>query len=79
MGERERIECQPRRGLEGGAWHGPAVLELLAGVTAARAHARPIPGVRGIWELVLHPGGAYPTGWRPLSGSLAALGLNNSG
>ena len=46
MGELERIEEQLRRGLEGGAWHGPAVLELLAGVTAAQAHARPIPGAR---------------------------------
>ena len=48
MGELERIGDQVRRGLEGGAWHGPAVLELLAGVTAAQAHARPIPGARGI-------------------------------
>ena len=35
MSERERIEDQLRRGLEGGAWHGLAVLERLAGVTAA--------------------------------------------
>ena len=35
MGELEQIEDQRRRGLEGGAWHGLAVLELLAGVTAA--------------------------------------------
>jgi hypothetical protein len=32
MGELERIVDQLRRGLKGGAWHGPAVLELLAGV-----------------------------------------------
>jgi hypothetical protein len=50
MGELERIEDQRRRGLEGRAWHGPAVLELLAGVTVAQAHARPIPGPRG-WIL----------------------------
>ena len=73
MGERERIEDQLRRGLEGGAWHGPAVLELLAGVTAAQAHARPIPGARGIWELVLHLGGAYRLVLRRLRGDATQL------
>jgi DinB superfamily len=73
MGELERIEDQLRRGLEGGAWHGPAVLELLAGVTAAQAHARPIPGARGIWELVLHVGGAYRLVLRRLRGDATPL------
>ena len=68
MGELERIEDQLRRGLEGGAWHGRAVLELLAGITAAQAHARPIPGAHGIWELVLHLGGAYRLVLRRLRG-----------
>jgi hypothetical protein len=45
MGELERIEDQTAARLERGAWHGPTVLELLAGVTAAQAHARPIPVV----------------------------------
>jgi hypothetical protein len=73
MGERERIEDQLRRGLEGGAWHGPAVLELLAGVIAAQAHARPIPGARGIWELVLHLGVAYRLVLRRLRGDATQL------
>jgi hypothetical protein len=73
MGELERIEEQLRRGLEGGAWHGPAVLELLAGVTAAQAHARPIPGARGIWDLVLHLGGAYRLVLRRLQGDATQL------
>src|SRR5215469_322811 len=73
MGELERIAEQLRRGLEGGAWHGPAVLELLAGVTAAQAHARPIPGARGIWELVLHLGGAYRLVLRRLRGNSTQL------
>jgi RimJ/RimL family protein N-acetyltransferase len=35
-------------------WHGPAVAEVLAGLTPAEAAARPIPGAHGAWELVLH-------------------------
>src|SRR5262249_44372975 len=73
MGELERIEEQLRRGWEGGAWHGPAVLELLAGVTAAQAHARPIPGARGVWELVLHLGGASRLVLRRLRGEATQL------
>lgn len=49
-----RLTDQLRRILEGEAWHGPAVLELLADVTPAQAASRPIPGVHSIWELVLH-------------------------
>lgn len=40
--------------LEGGAWHGPALLELLADVDAARAAARPAGGAHSIAELVAH-------------------------
>lgn len=40
--------------LEGGAWHGPALLELLADVDAARASARPAGGGHSIAELVAH-------------------------
>lgn len=45
---------QLRRAFDGDAWHGPAVLELLADVDAARAVAKPLPNVHSIWELVLH-------------------------
>jgi len=54
MREAERIAEQLRRAHEGGAWHGPALNELLGGVTAAQAAARPVPGAHTIWELVLH-------------------------
>ena len=56
-----------------GAWHGPAVPELPAVVTMAQAHARPIPGVRSIWELVLHLGGAYRIVLRRLRGDATPL------
>ncbi len=49
-----RIADQLRRSFEGGAWHGPALLEVLDGVTARQAAAHPIAGAHSIWELVLH-------------------------
>lgn len=54
MNEVERIGDQFRRAFDGEAWHGPAVLPLLEGVTAQQAAAHPIPGAHSIWELTLH-------------------------
>lgn len=54
MTEVDRIRDQFRRAFDGEAWHGPAVLELLDGVTAQQAAAHPIPGAHSIWELTLH-------------------------
>lgn len=48
------IQDQMRRSFEGGAWHGPAVMQILKGVTARQAAAKPIPNAHSIWELVLH-------------------------
>jgi uncharacterized damage-inducible protein DinB len=52
--ELERIGDQFHRAFEGEAWHGPAVLTLLEGVTAEHAAAHPVAGAHSIWELVLH-------------------------
>ena len=54
MSEVARIQDQLRRALDGDAWHGPALGELLRDVTAERAAARPLPGGHTIWEIVLH-------------------------
>jgi uncharacterized damage-inducible protein DinB len=54
MTEAGRVAEQLRNAFEGEAWHGPAVLELLADVDAATAAAHPLPEVHSIWELVLH-------------------------
>jgi uncharacterized damage-inducible protein DinB len=54
MTEPERIVDQLRRGMDGQAWHGPALRELLQGVTPDTAAAKPIPGAHSIWELLLH-------------------------
>ena len=67
-GELKRLEEQLRRALEGEAWHGPSLLESLAGVSAAQAAARPIAGAHSIWELVLHLGSDYSLVLRRLSG-----------
>jgi len=52
--EISRIADQLKRAFEGDAWHGPAVLEVLEGVSARPAAAKPIPGAHSIWEIVLH-------------------------
>jgi uncharacterized damage-inducible protein DinB len=66
--EIERLEVQLKRALEGEAWHGPSVLELLAGVTADEAAAHPIPGAHSIWEIVLHVTTDYSLVLRRMSG-----------
>src|ERR1700688_996474 len=54
MAEGGRIADQLRRAFEGEAWHGDSLFEILTGVTAARAAARPVANAHSIWELVLH-------------------------
>jgi uncharacterized damage-inducible protein DinB len=54
MTESIRLADQIRRAFEGNAWHGDSLLELLAGMNARTAAARPIPDAHSIWELVLH-------------------------
>ncbi|HKQ79136.1 MAG TPA: GNAT family N-acetyltransferase [Blastocatellia bacterium] len=66
--EISRLEEQLGRALEGGAWHGPSVLEALEGVSAEQAAARPIAGAHSIWELVLHLCGTYGLVLRRLRG-----------
>jgi uncharacterized damage-inducible protein DinB len=71
--EMERLEDQLRRSFEGDAWHGPAVLEVLAGVAAYQAAARPVADGHCIWELVLHLAGTYRLVLRRLAGDGAQL------
>jgi uncharacterized damage-inducible protein DinB len=53
MPETARIADQLRLAFEGEAWHGPALLEILAGIDA-KAAARPIAKAHTIWEITLH-------------------------
>ena len=48
------IAEQLENAFDGGAWHGPALLELLDGIHAKLAAAHPLPAAHNIWELVLH-------------------------
>jgi uncharacterized damage-inducible protein DinB len=54
MAERDRIVDQMKRSREGDAWHGPAVREVLEGITWEKAVAKPIPAAHSIFEIVLH-------------------------
>jgi uncharacterized damage-inducible protein DinB len=54
MREAERIADQLWCSLQGEAWHGPALMELLHDVEAEEAAARPVAAAHSIWELVGH-------------------------
>lgn len=73
--EIKRLEEQLRRALEGEAWHGPSVLELVADLSAAQAASYPIAGAHSIWELVLHITTDYDLVLRRLAGDGRQLTL----
>jgi uncharacterized damage-inducible protein DinB len=54
MSQAKSLADQLERAFRGGAWHGPAVAESLAGVDESAAAARPFPGAHSIWEIVHH-------------------------
>lgn len=54
MSETARLAEQLRRAFDGEAWHGDSVLEILEGVDAHAAAAKPIANTHSIWELLLH-------------------------
>ena len=73
MSEISRIAQQLKLAYEGEAWHGPAVLEILSGVDARAAAARPIPNAHTIWELTLHISGWENVIRRRLGGEACTL------
>jgi uncharacterized damage-inducible protein DinB len=56
MSEIRRIVDQLDRAMNGEAWHGPHLEELLKDVSAQQAAAHPVSGAHSIWELVNHVG-----------------------
>ena len=52
--ETHRIADQLKRSVEGPAWHGPSVMEIVRDITASEAFARPIPAAHSTWEILLH-------------------------
>jgi len=54
MSETSRLADQIRRAFDGDAWHGDSVLEILEGINAKTAVAKPVHGAHSIWEILLH-------------------------
>jgi len=54
MSEIEHILDELQRIHEGDAWHGPALSEVLADVSAEQAAAHPFDSAHSIWEIVRH-------------------------
>ena len=54
MSRARHLGSSLERTMTGPMWHGPALAEVLNGVSADRAAARPIAGAHSIWEIVLH-------------------------
>lgn len=73
MSESQRIQDQLRRSIEGPAWHGPALLELLSDVTPGQAARRPVQQAHSIWELALHITAWMQIALRRLGGSTAEV------
>ena len=77
MSEIERILNQLKRAYEGSAWHGPSVKEVLNGVTAEQAQARPIRNGHTIYELVRHIAVWEDVGRRRLQGDPAEVRISS--
>jgi uncharacterized damage-inducible protein DinB len=54
MSQIDMVVDELKRSFEGEAWHGPALMEILDGIDARSAAARPLPNAHSIWELALH-------------------------
>jgi len=54
MSELTALANRITRTVTGPMWHGPALAEILRGVSHDHAAQRPIPHAHTIWELVLH-------------------------
>jgi uncharacterized damage-inducible protein DinB len=50
----QRVANAIERAVTGPVWHGPALTDLIEGITADQAAAHPVEGGHSIWELVLH-------------------------
>jgi uncharacterized damage-inducible protein DinB len=77
MTEIDRILDQLKRAFEENAWHGPSVREVLTGVTAEQAHARPLRNAHSIWELVRHIAVWEDVGRRRLEGDHAQIEISS--
>ena len=72
MTEIANIVDEAKKAYEGKAWHGPALMELLADISAAQAAAKPLPTAHSIWEIVLHIAGWQGVASRRVKGEAVA-------
>ena len=54
MSEIDRILTHYDQVMQGSAWHGDPVWQVLEGIDAEAAAARPLPDAHTIWEIVMH-------------------------
>ena len=54
MSQMDMVVNELKRSFDGEAWHGPALMEIVDGIDARTAAARPLAQAHSIWELVLH-------------------------
>ena len=54
MSRARRLAKHIERTMDGPMWHGPALTEVLEGLTHEHAAAKPIPNAHTAWEIVLH-------------------------
>jgi uncharacterized damage-inducible protein DinB len=59
MNERERLVNLFEREVGGQPWHGPALTNILEGITPEQAAHKPSADAHSIWEILLHM-----TGWK---------------
>src|SRR5437867_5336939 len=70
MRETERLLDQLNRAFGGEAWHGPALRNLLDGITEEQAKSHPLHGAHSILELVVHVGNWIDAVARRVGGSV---------
>jgi uncharacterized damage-inducible protein DinB len=73
MNDVDFLADQLQRAYRGAAWHGPSLSEVLTGVTAEQAAAKPNASLHSIWEITLHMAAWISAVRRRLAGDVAEL------
>lgn len=76
MSEKEQLLDELHRIYDGDAWHGDNLQQILTGISADKAFAKPISDAHSIWELVLHIAGWNETFTARLAGKSQAEPLD---
>src|SRR4030095_2869949 len=68
MSEIQKIIDELKNIHDGDAWHGPSLKEILSGMTAEQAAAKPLANAHSVWELTMHIAGWEDVSMRRLEG-----------